>query len=103
MSKPSKASSYIATWPGSSTLITYNRGGFKLAAYSDANGGNNPENGNSTSLSIVALANGPISFKVDLQNPTALSTVEGELVVAALIMTETLFFSNIIMELGFEK
>ena len=43
--------------------ITYKRGGFKLTAFSDANWGNNPDNGKSTSCYIAFLSDGPVSFK----------------------------------------
>ena len=83
--------------------ITYRRGGFKLTAYSDANWDNNPNNGKSTSLYMVMLTNGPISFKVGLQSLTAQFTVETELVTAALTMKKAVFCSNMMVELGFEK
>ena len=41
--------------------------GFKLTAFSDANWGNNPDNGKSTSSYIAFLSGGPVSFKVGLQ------------------------------------
>ena len=56
--------------------ITFKRSGFKLTTYTDANCGGNPDNGKSTSSYIVMHANGPISFKVGLQSPTAQSTME---------------------------
>ena len=43
--------------------IPYKRGGFKLTAFSDANWGNNPDNGKSTSSYIAFLSDGPASFK----------------------------------------
>ena len=49
------------------------------------------------------LANTPISFQVGLQGLTAQSTTEAELVVAALTMTEAVFCSNMILELGFDE
>ena len=82
--------------------ITYKRGGSKLTTYTDANCGGNPDNGKSTSSYIVILANGPISFKVGLQSLTAQSTMEAELVAAAIAMKESLFFRNM-MELGFTE
>ena len=109
MSKPAKAHMgavkhllrYLA---GSKDFsITYKQGGFRLVAFSDANWGNNPDNGRSTSLYIVMLANDPISFKVGLQGLTAQSTMEAELVAAALAMKEAMFCSNIMLELGFGK
>ena len=81
--------------------ITYKRGGFKLTAFSDANWGNNPDNGKSTSSYIAFLSNGPVSFKVGLQGLTAQSTMEAELVAAALTMKEAVFCSNMMKELGF--
>ena len=49
------------------------------------------------------LANAPLSFKSGLQGPTAMSTMEAELVASALAMTEAVFCSNILTELGFGK
>ena len=48
----------------------------------------------------VFLANAPVSFKVGLQGLTAQSTIEAELVAAALAMTEAVFCSNMMKELG---
>ena len=48
------------------------------------------------------LANALISFKVGLQGLTAQSTMEAELVAAALIM-EAVFCSNMMLELGLDK
>ena len=36
--------------------ITYKKGGFKLTAFSDANCGNNPDNGNATSSGLRRLS-----------------------------------------------
>ena len=66
--------------------ITYKREGFKLNAFSDANWGNNPDNGKSTSSHVAFLSDGPVSFKVGLQGLTAKSAMEAELVAAALTM-----------------
>ena len=49
------------------------------------------------------LSNGPISFKVGIQGLTAQSTIETELVVAALAMIEAVFCSNMMLELGFKE
>ena len=84
-------------------FITDKYGGFRLAAFSDANWSNNPDNGRCTSSYIVMLANAPISFKVGLQGLTAQSTMEAELVAAALAMKEAAFCSNMTLELGFDK
>ena len=72
-----------------------------MTAFSDANWGNNPDNGKSMSSYIVFLANAPVSFKVGLQGLTTQSTMEGELVAAALAMKESVFCSNMMKELGF--
>ena len=58
MSKPSKthmaAAKHLLRYLAWTTnfAITYKRGGFKLTAFSDANWGNNPDNGKSTSSYI---------------------------------------------------
>ena len=108
ISKPSKARmaaakqlpSYLA---GTTNYhaITYKRGGFDLTVFSDANWGNNSDNGKSTSSYIVFRSDGPVSFKVGLQGLTAHSTMEAELVTAALTMKKSVFCSNIMKELGF--
>ena len=77
MSKPFKAhmaeAKHLLRYLAGTTnfSITYKCGGFKLTAFSDANWGNNPDNGKSMSSYIVMLANAPISFKVGLQGLTA--------------------------------
>ena len=81
--------------------ITYKRGGFKLTAFSDANWGNKSDNGKSLSSYIAFSSDGPIRFKVGLQELTAQSTMEVELVTAALTMQEAVFCSNMMKELGF--
>ena len=50
---------------------------------------------------IVFLANARVSFKVGLQGLTAQSTMEAELVAAALAMKEAVFCFNMMKELGF--
>ena len=47
------------------------------------------------------MSNGPVSFKVGLQGITAQSTMEAELVAAALAMTEAVYCANMMQELGF--
>ena len=60
--------------------------------------------GRSTRLYIVTLANAPIIFKVGLQGLTAQSTMETELVGAALAMKEeAVFCSNMTLEMDFDK
>ena len=101
MCKPSKvhmaAAKHLLRYLAGTTnfAITYKRGGLKLTAFSDANWGNNPDNGKSTSSYIAFLSDGPVSFKVGLQGLT-----EAELVAAALTMKETVFCSNMMKELG---
>ncbi|CAM9119850.1 unnamed protein product [Ascophyllum nodosum] len=109
MSKTSKAHMGVAKHllrylAGSVSFpITYKRGGFKLTIYTDANWGGNPNNDKSTSSYIVMLAHGPISFKVGLQSLSAQSTLEVELVAAAITMKESLFCRNVMTELGFTE
>ena len=49
------------------------------------------------------LVNGLTSFKVGLQSLTTQSTMIAEFVAAGLTMKETVFFSNIMVELGVWK
>ena len=52
----------------------------------------------------TCVANAPMIFRVGLQGLTAQSTMEAELVGAALTMKEEVVFcSNVILELGFDK
>ena len=82
MSKPVKAHMgvakplfrYLAGYTDFS--ITYKEGAFRLAAFSDANWGNTPDNGRCRSSYIMMLANAPISFKVGLQALITQSTIE---------------------------
>ena len=110
MSKPSKAhmgggGKHLLRYLTVSTdfLITYKEGYFKLAAFTDANWGENPDNRKSTSSYIIMLSNGPISFKVGIQELTAQSTMEAELVAAALTMKKSVICSNMMLELGFKE
>ena len=59
--------------------ITYKPYAFRLVAFSDANLGNNPHNGRSTSSYFMMLANATIVFQVGLQGLTAQSTMKAEL------------------------
>ena len=83
--------------------ITYKRGGFKLAVFSDSNWANNPNNGKSTSYYLSMLCDAPIGFKSGLQGLTAMSTMEVELVATALAMKEAVFCSNMLTELELGK
>ena len=77
---------------------TYKKGGFTLTAFSDANWGNNPDNGKSMSSYIMMMSNGPVSFKVGLQGITAQSTMEVKLVTAALAMKEAVYCANMMFK-----
>jgi len=109
MSKPSKvhlvAAKHALRYLAGTTdfHITYKKEGFKLAAFSDSNWANNPDNGKSTSCYLMMLANAPVSFKSNLQSLTAMSTMEAELVASAFAMKEAVFCSNMLTELGFGK
>ena len=83
--------------------VTYKKGGFKLTAFSDANWGNNPDNGKSTSSYVMIMCNGPVSFKVGMQGLTAQSKMEVELVAAALAMKKAVYCAGMMGELGFEE
>ena len=107
ISKPSKAhmaaAKHLLRYLAGTTnfAITCKRGGFKQTSFSDANWGNNPDNGKPTSSYLAFLSDGPVSFKVGLQGLTAQSTMEAELVAAALTMKEAVFCSNMMKKLGF--
>ena len=107
MSKPSEAhmeaAKHLLRYLAGSTdfSIPHKRGGFKLTTFSDVNWGANPDNEKSTSS--IILSNGPISFKVGVQELTAQSTMEAEMVAAALTMKEAVFCSNMMLELGFKE
>ena len=109
MSKPAKAHMGAAKHllrylVGSADFsITYEQGGFRLAAFSGANWGNNPDSGRSTSSYAVILANASISFDVGLQRLTAQATMDAELVVVALTIKKAAFCSNMMLELGFDE
>ena len=76
------------------STVRYKQGGFNLTTFSDANWGNNSDNGNSRSPYLVFLASAPISFSVGLQKLT-------ELVATALIMKEAMFCSSMMKEIRF--
>lgn len=109
MAKPSKihmvAAKHTLRYLAGTTdfSITYKKGGFKLATFTDSNWANNPDNGKSTSSYLAMLANAPMSFRSGLQGLTAMSTMEAELVASALAMKEAVFCSNMLTELGFGK
>ena len=80
--------------------IVYNRGGFKLTAFSDTNWGNNSDNGKPMSLYIMMMASAPVSFKAGIQMLTGVLTMEAELVAAALALKEIVFCSKMMTEVG---
>ena len=47
------------------------------------------------------VAKTPISLRPRLQGRTILSTMEADLVAAALVMKEAVLFSNMVLDLGF--
>ena len=109
MSKPSKphmaAAKYLLRYvKGDMGLaITYKTGCFEMTGYCDASWKNNPDNGKSTSGYLFMLAGGPSSFKTALQNVTAQSTLEAELISMARASKEAVYISNMMAELGFGK
>ena len=52
---------------------------------------------------MMMMAKAPVSFKSGLQSLTAMSTMEAELVAAALAMKSGIFCTNIMTELGFRS
>ena len=82
--------------------ITYKTCCFEIAGYCDASGGNNPDNGKSSSGYLFMLAGGPLNFKTALQNAKAQSTVEMELISVAHAIKEAMYLSNMMAELIFE-
>ena len=109
MSKPSKlhktaAKHLLRYLKGNMGLaVTYKTGCFETTGYCDANWGNNPDYGKSTSGYLLMLAGGPLSFKTALQNVTAQSTLEAELISMAHASKEAVYLSNMMAELGFGK
>ena len=107
MLNPSKmhmvAAKHILRYLAGSTdfSIVYNKGGFKLTAFSDSNWADYSDNGESTSCYMMMLARAPIRFNAGLQTRTAMSTMEAELVVSALAMKEAVFSMNMPTEPGF--
>lgn len=49
------------------------------------------------------MYNGPVSFKVGMQELATQSTVEAELVAGALAMRKSVFCQNMLMEPGFKE
>ena len=109
MSKPSKlhmtAAKHLLRYlkEKMGLAITHKTGRFKMTGYCDASWGNNPDNGKSTSGYLFMLAGGPLSFKTALQNVTAQSTLEAELISMAHASKEAVYLSNMMAELGSGK
>ena len=79
--------------------ITYKKEGLRLTAFSDSNWDNNSDSEKSMSSYIMMVAKAPVSLKLRLQSLTAMSTMEAELVAAALVRKKVVFCTNM-MELG---
>lgn len=69
--------------------------------YSDADHGGNPDNGRSTSGSIVMMAGGAVSWSSRLQPVVALSTTEAEFIAAVSAAQEILWLRNLFTEFNF--
>lgn len=82
-------------------LYAYTKYGFTLTAFSDANWGNNPENGKLMPSYIVFLSNVPSDFKVGLLGLIAQFTMEEELLAVVQAFKEAVFCSKMMKELGF--
>ena len=81
--------------------ITYKKEGLRLTAFSDSNWDNNSDSEKSMSSYIMMVAKAPVSLKLRLQSLTAMSTMEAELVAAALVRKKVVFCTNM-MELGMQ-
>ena len=109
MSNPSKshmgAAKYLLRYVAGTIDFdtTCKQGGFKLTAFSDANRGNNPHKGKSTSSYVMMMCNGPVNFKLGVHGLTAQSTMEAELVAAALTLKEAINCASMMRELVFEE
>lgn len=107
MSEPSKAhvaaaKPLLRNLAGTSDSdITYEQGGLKRTAFSDANWRHNPGKGKSMSSYVISLSNAPEMFEVGLQGLTVQPTMKEELVAAALAIKEAAFCSIIMKEVGF--
>lgn len=64
--------------------IIYKQEGSQLAAFQDANWGNNPDNGKSTSLYVMTMYSDSFTLKVGMQGLAAQSTREAEIEAEAL-------------------
>ena len=107
MSKPSKvhmgAAKHLLRYLAGTTgfKIEYKKGGFKLTAFLDANWGNNPDNGKTTSCYLIMMSRASVGFKTGIQSLKVMPTMEADLVAAALTTKEAVFCSNMMAELDF--
>ena len=74
-----------------------------MTGYCDVSWANNLDNGKSTSAFSFMLAGRSLSFKTALQNVTAQSILEAQLISMAHASKEAVYLSNMMAELGFAK
>jgi hypothetical protein len=74
---------------------------YPFYAYSDADHGANLDNGCSTSVYVVKIGSGAISWLSCLQSIVALSTTEAEFIAAASASQEVVWMRALLGELGF--
>lgn len=71
-----------------------------FAAYTDSDHGGNPDNGRSTSGSILLVAGGAVSWMSKLQTLVALSSTEAEFVAASETGRELCWLRNFLADIG---
>lgn len=71
-----------------------------FVAYADADHGGNPDNGRSTTGSILMVAGGTVSWMSKLQTLVALSTTEAEFVAASETGRELCWLRNFLADIG---
>lgn len=69
-------------------------------AYADADHGGNPDNGHSTTGSVLTIAEGAVSWMSKLQSIIALSTTEAEFVAASKTGCELCWLCNFLADIG---
>jgi hypothetical protein len=72
-----------------------------FTSYSDADHGANPDNGRSTTGSVIKMGTGAISWASKLQSIVTLSTTEAEYVAAVTTAQEILWLCNLFTEFGY--
>jgi hypothetical protein len=75
---------------------------YPFHAYSDTDHGANLDNGHSTSVYVVKIGSGAVSWMSRLQSIVALSTTEAEFVAAASAGQEVIWMCQLLGELGFD-